>query len=69
MAKLSLSKKSSKLNLTRRHAEIFQEMILIGNHMSDFIASLEKKISAPKSSIQLARKWKFLMVRLAKLLI
>jgi hypothetical protein len=69
MAKLSLSKKSSKLNLSRRHAELFQEIILVGNNMSDLISSLENKISLPKSTIQLARKWQDLMVRLALLLV
>jgi hypothetical protein len=69
MAKPSLPKKSSKLNISRRHTELFQEIILVGNNMSDFIATLEDKISLPKSAIKLARKWQDLMVRLAKLLL
>lgn len=69
MSKHSLSKTSSKLNLTRRQIELFQKMILIGNQMSEALSALDRKGLVPKNSAKLARKWGDLMVQLVKMLI
>jgi hypothetical protein len=65
----SLSKTTSKLNLSRRQTELFQQIILVGNRMSDLLSALEDKISLPKNSGKLSRSWQDLMIRLAKMLI
>ncbi|MBA2655296.1 MAG: hypothetical protein H0U71_09585 [Gammaproteobacteria bacterium] len=69
MTKSSVSKSTSKLNLTRRQIEIFQKIILVGNEMSDALSALDKMMLLPKDSSKLIRKWQDLMIRLVNLLI
>lgn len=71
MAKASLSKSSSKLNLTRRQTYVFQKIIFVGNQMAELLARLEFKITHParvKEATKLAKRWSSLMIQLAKLL-
>jgi hypothetical protein len=69
MAKLSVSKSTSKLNLTRRQTEIFQKVILVGNQMSEVLSTLEEKGLLPKASVKLVQKWQSLMMKLVNILI
>ena len=59
----------AKLNLTRRQADLFQKIILMGNRMSDALSELDRKMLLPKESAKLITKWGKLMVKLAKMLI
>ena len=59
----------AKLNLTRRQADLFQKIILIGNRMSDALSELDRKMLLPKESAKLITKWGKLMVKLAKMLV
>lgn len=69
MAINSLSKSSPKLNLTRRQAELFQRIILVGNRMSDTLSALDKTMSLPRDAAKLVHKWQKLMITLANMLI
>lgn len=69
MTKSSLSKSTSKLNLTRRQLEVFQKIILVGNQMSEALSALDKKMMMPKTSAKLVQKWQDLMIRLVNMLI
>ena len=59
----------AKLNLTRRQADLFQKIILMGNRMSDALSELDRKMLLPKESAKLIVKWGKLMVKLANMLI
>ena len=59
----------AKLNLTRRQADLFQKIILIGNRMSDTLSELDRKMLLPKEAAKLISKWGNLMVKLAKMLV
>jgi hypothetical protein len=72
MAKSSLPKNSSKLNFTRRQAELFQKIILAGNRMAELLAQLEFRLIQPakaKEADKLIKKWPDLMMQLAKMII
>lgn len=72
MAKNSLPVNSSKLNLTRRQAALFQKIILAGNQMAELLAQLEFRYIQPtkvKEANKLIKRWSNLMVQLAKMVI
>ena len=67
MAKDSLYKNTSKLNLTHHQASLFQRAILIGNQMSEMLAELEFRTVQPKTAKKLSDRWCRLMVRFVKI--
>jgi len=69
MDRYNLSKSTPKLNFSRRQAELFQQIILVGNKMSDALSALDQKLLLPKKTAKLVRKWQDLMVKLANMLI
>ena len=67
MAKVSLSKKVPKLNLTRRQIFIFREIIELGNQMAGFLKKHEQNIDGIddfQEAKRLATEWGALMVSL-----
>lgn len=65
MANSSLSKSTSKLNLTREQSYLFRDIISAGNQMADMLAELEHRAVKPKIITRLVKRWSKLMVRLA----
>ena len=69
MVRNILSKPSSKLNLTEQQTELFQDIILVGNNMSDVLRALDKRGLLPKEFKRLPCEWSNLMMELALMLI
>jgi hypothetical protein len=72
MAKSSLPRNSSKLNLTRQQTLLFQKIILVGNQMAELLAQLEFRLIQPakvREADKLVRRWSDLMTKLAKMII
>lgn len=72
MAKSSLPRNSSKLNLTRQQTSLFQKIILVGNQMAELLAQLEVRLIQPakvREANKLVRRWSDLMTKLAKMII
>jgi hypothetical protein len=69
MAKCSLQKKSSKLNLTESQSTLFQKIILAGNNMADALNVLEYRKLLPRQFFGLSKQWANLMSELADILI
>jgi len=72
MAKSSLPRNSSKLNLTKYQISLFQKMIYVGNQMVELLAELETGVIRPtmlKRAKKLIKKWSDLAVSLVNILI
>jgi hypothetical protein len=69
MAKNSVSTFPSKLNLNKQQTELFQNIILLGNNMSNALKQLDKDYLLPVEFNKLPNKWGKLMTDLALLLI
>jgi hypothetical protein len=69
MAKRSLQKNSSKLNLTDSQSTLFQKIILAGNDMADALKVLEYRKLLPRQFFDLSQQWAKLMGELVNILI
>ncbi len=69
MAKCIVTKRKSELNLTSQQSALFQNIILVGNQMSDLLRQLDKQALLPEPARKLPMKWGNLMVRLLDFLI
>jgi hypothetical protein len=71
MARSSLAKSSSKLNLSRRQTELLRKIISVGNQMSELMYP-DRSLPVPKDRAKLERKlgqaWSNLIVAFAKTL-
>lgn len=67
MVRSSVSKSSSKLNLSRRQTDLFQRIILVGNQMAKAMRP-RHQLPAPDRE-KLKRKWDDLTVELAHALL
>jgi hypothetical protein len=69
MASGIVSKRTSKLNLSRRQVALFQKIILVGSQMAGIIIDSGDSAMLPKGAAKCAQKWGDLMVQLANTLL
>ncbi|MBA2653738.1 MAG: hypothetical protein H0U71_01565 [Gammaproteobacteria bacterium] len=69
MAQKIVSKRSSKMNLSRHQVALFQKIIFVGSQMAGLINQANGQSVLPKMATRYAQKWSDLMVQLAKTLL
>lgn len=69
MAQKIVTKRSTKLNLSRRQVALFQKIIFVGSQMAGILNHSSEHAVMPKSGTRYATEWGDLMVQLANTLL
>lgn len=69
MAQKIVTKRSSKLNLSRRQVALFQKVIFVGSQMAGMINHSQQHSVIPKNATKYAMEWGDLMFQLANTLL